>query len=136
VIKLWMWTAQTRGRVAALEKKTRRFPTNLTDEEWCQIEPFLVRPGKTGRRRRIELREVFNAIRYLARTGYDWRMLPANFPTWQTVCWWFRRFVRLFLFKTIHDLDFVGPSDERRKQFLPAVANGNGDIVPKERSCT
>ena len=42
--------------------------------------------------------------RYLARTGCGWRMLPANFPPWQTVYWWFRRFVRLFLFRTIHDL--------------------------------
>jgi putative transposase len=80
----------------------------------------LVRPGKTGRRRRIELREVFNAIRYLARTGYDWRMLPANFPTWQTVYWWFRRFVRLFLFKTIHDLALIVDHERAGREASPS----------------
>ncbi|WP_225764519.1 IS5 family transposase [Inquilinus sp. Marseille-Q2685] len=99
-----MWTATSRGRMAEIEKKTRRYPTDLTDEEWSQVEPLLPKPARTGRRREIALREVLNAIRYLARTGCGWRMLPVNFPPWQTVYWWFRRFVRLFLFRTIHDI--------------------------------
>jgi len=45
-----------------------------------------------------------NAIRYLARSGGGWRMLPKDFPPWPTVYWWFRRFVRRFLFQTIHDV--------------------------------
>ena len=90
--------------MAAIEKKTRRYPTDLTDEEWSQIMPLLPKPGKTGRKRRTDLREILNAIRYLARTGCGWRMLPINFPAWQTVYWWFRRFVRLLLFRTIHDI--------------------------------
>ena len=52
----------------------------------------------------VDLRKVLNAIRYMTRTGGGWRMLPKDFPPWQTVCWWFRRFVRLMLFRTIHDL--------------------------------
>ena len=50
------------------------------------------------------MREVLNAIRYLARSGDGWRMLPKDFPPWPTVYWWFRRFVRRFLFQTIHDV--------------------------------
>ena len=38
----------------------------------------------------------------MTRTGGGWRMLPKDFPPWQTVYWWFRRFVRLMLFRTIH----------------------------------
>ena len=83
--------------MAAIGRKTRRYPTDLTDEEWSQVEPLLPKAGKTGRRRRIDLREVLNAVRYLARTGCGWRMLPVNFSPWQTVYWWFRRFVRQFL---------------------------------------
>lgn len=90
--------------MAAIEKKTRRYPTDLTDEEWSQIMPLLPKPGKTGRKRRTDLRETLNAIRYLARTGCGWRMLPINFPAWRTVYGWFRRFVRLLLFRTIHDI--------------------------------
>jgi transposase len=47
---------------------------------------------------------VLNAIRYMTRSGGGWRMLPKDFPPWQTVYWWFRRFVRLMLFRTIHDI--------------------------------
>jgi putative transposase len=48
-----------------------------------------------------------NAIRYMARSGGGWRMLPINFGRWQTVYWWFRRFVRRMLFQTIHDVSLM-----------------------------
>lgn len=115
-----MWTAANRGRMAAIEKKTRRYPTDLTDEEWSQVEPLLPKPGRTGRRRRIDLREVLNAIRYLARTGCGWRMLPVNFPSWQTVYWWFRRFVRLLLFRTIHDLAVMIDREDAGREASPS----------------
>lgn len=66
---LSIWTEQTRGRMAEIERKTKRYPTDLTDEEWAGIEPFLPRPARTGRGREVDLREVVNAIRYVARTG-------------------------------------------------------------------
>jgi len=44
--------------MAAIEKKTRRYPTDLTDEEWSQVEGLLPKPRKTGRRRGVDLREV------------------------------------------------------------------------------
>jgi transposase len=60
--------------------------------------------GEAGRKPRTDLREVVNALRYMVRSGCEWRMLPVHFPPWQTVYWWFRRFVRLLLFRTIHDI--------------------------------
>ncbi len=50
------------------------------------------------------MREMLNAIRYMARSGGGWRMLPTNFKPWQTVYRWFRRFVRRLMFRTIHDV--------------------------------
>lgn len=99
-----MWTPASRGRMAEIERKTKRYPTDLTNEEWAQIEPFLPKPARRGRKPKVALREILNAIRYLARTGCGWRMLPKDFPPWQTVYWWFRRFVRSLLFQTIHDI--------------------------------
>lgn len=90
--------------MADIEKKTKRYPSDLTDEEWERIAPFLPPPARKGRKPEVDLREVLNAIRYMARSGGGWRMLPRDFPPWQTVYWWFRRFVRLFLFRTIHDV--------------------------------
>ena len=99
-----MWTQANRGRMADIAKKTKRYPSDLTDEEWGRIAPLLPRPAKKGRKPAVDLREVLNAIRYMARSGGGWRMLPNDFPPWQTVYWWFRRFVRLMLFRTIHDV--------------------------------
>lgn len=99
-----MWTRANRGRMAAIAKKTKRYPSDLTDEEWERIAPLLPKPAKKGRKPAVDLREVLNAIRYMARSGGGWRMLPRDFPPWQTVYWWFRRFVRLLLFRTIHDV--------------------------------
>ena len=47
---------------------------------------------------------MLNAIRYMARGGGGWRMLPTDFGPWQTVYWWFRRFVRQLMFRTVHDV--------------------------------
>jgi transposase len=90
--------------MARIEKKTKRYPSDLTDEEWAAVEPLLPGAARTGRKRLIDLREVLNAIRYMVRSGCEWRMLPVHFAPWQTVYWWFRRFVRQMLFRTIHDV--------------------------------
>ena len=105
--------------MAEIERKTKCYPTDLTDEEWVRIEPFLPKPAKTGRRRGVDLREVLNAIRYLARTGCGWRMLPKDFPPWQTVYWWFRRFVRLLLFRTIHDIALMIDRERAGREASP-----------------
>ncbi len=99
-----MWTRESRGRLAEIERKTKRYPSDLTDEEWTAVLPLLPGAARTGPRRSVDLREVLNAIRYMVRSGCEWRMLPAHFPPWQTVYWWFRRFARLFLFRMIHDV--------------------------------
>ncbi len=68
----------------------KRYPTDLSDKEWALLEPLLP-PAKTGgRARTVEVREVVNAIFYLLRTGCSWRMLPQDFPKWQTVYTYFR----------------------------------------------
>ncbi len=77
-----MWSPATRGRMAAIEKKTKRYPSDLTDEEWSRIEPLLPGPAKRGRKRKTDLREVVNALRYMVRSGCEWRMLPVHFPPW------------------------------------------------------
>jgi putative transposase len=45
-----MWTRAIRGRMADIETKTKRYPTDLTDAEWDRITPFLPKPAKKGRR--------------------------------------------------------------------------------------
>ena len=102
-----MWTEQTRGRMPQIANKTKRYPSDLTDEEWEQIVYLMPKSTKRGRRRATDFREIINAVRYLVRSGCDWRMLPIHFGPWETVYWWFRRVARRFLFQTIHDLELM-----------------------------
>lgn len=82
--------------MAKIAKKTKRYPSDLTDEEWEQIAPLMPKPGRRGRPREVEFREVINAVRYLVRSGCGWRMLPIHFGAWQTVYGWFRELARRF----------------------------------------
>jgi putative transposase len=107
--------------MAAIEKKTKRYPSDLTDEEWTSIEPLLPQPAKRGRKRATDLREVVNAIRYKVRSGCEWRMSPIHFPPWQTVYWWFRRFVRLLLFRTIHDVAVMVDRERVGREASPSA---------------
>jgi putative transposase len=117
-----MWTSESRGRMAKIEKKTKRYPSDLTDEEWVAIEPLLPQPARTGRKRSVDLREILNAIRYMVRSGIEWRMMPVHFAPWQTVYWWFRRFVRLLLFRTIHDVALMLDRERAGREGSPSAA--------------
>ena len=59
------------------------------------------KPGRRGRPREVEFREVINAVRYLVRSGCGWRMLPVHFGHWRTVYGWFRELARRFLFQSV-----------------------------------
>lgn len=108
--------------MAGFEKRSKRYPTDLTYEEWLFIPPFLPPVAKRGRKPETDLRDVLDALRYLARTGGGWRMLPNDFPPWQTMYWWFRRFVRRLLFRTLHDVTLMLDRErEGREQSPPAA---------------
>lgn len=68
----------------------RPYPSDMTDGQWAYLEPLLpaVRPG--GRPRAHPLREIVDAMRYVLRTGCQWRALPHEYPPWQTVYHYFR----------------------------------------------
>ncbi len=115
-----MWTEQTRGRMAKIAKKTKRYPSDLTDEEWERIAPLMPTSAKRGRRRATDFREIINAVRYLVRSGCGWRMLPIHFGPWETVYWWFRRLARRFLFQTIHDLELMLDREAAGREASPS----------------
>ena len=65
------------------------YPTDLSDREWEMIEPHMPKPNKRGWPLEYSLREILNTILYLLRAGCAWRMLPHDFPPWQTVYYHF-----------------------------------------------
>ncbi len=80
----------------------QRYPTDLTDSQWHLIKGLLPPPARTGRPR-LDLREVFNAVCYIVKGGLQWRMLPREYPKWQSVYSYFRRWRRDGTWRRIHD---------------------------------
>ena len=89
------------------------YPTDLTDEQWQSgviaqrnlplVQPLIPPPKSGGRPRKTGMRQVLNAIFYLLRSGCAWRLLPHDFPPWQTVYTYFRQWKKDGTWKNIHD---------------------------------
>jgi putative transposase len=67
------------------------YPSDLTDEQWQILAPYIPPTKHGGRARQVDIRRVVNAILYRNRSGCQWRMLPKEYPPWQTVYYYFAR---------------------------------------------
>ena len=90
--------------MAAMSRKP--YPTDLTDEQWERLDPLLPKP-KSGTRKggkpvTVDRREVVNAIFYHLRAGGAWRMIPHDFPAWQTVYGLFRDWRLAGVWEKVH----------------------------------
>jgi putative transposase len=78
----------------------RAYQTDLTDREWQVIEPLL---PNAHRKRKHSLREIVNALFYHTRAGGAWRLLPHDFPPWESVYGFFNRWSKDGTLERIHD---------------------------------
>ena len=84
------------------------YPSDVTDAEWEFLLPYLTLMRADAPQRAHELREVFNAIRYVVRTGCQWRMLPHDLPDWTVAYQQARRWFQAGVFEEIaHDLRMI-----------------------------
>lgn len=83
--------------------QNQTYPSDLTDSQWHLIKELLPAPKQRGRPRTLDLRQVINAILYVLVGGIQWRMLPRDFPKWQSVYYYFRQWQRDGTCKRIHD---------------------------------
>jgi len=100
---------------------SRKYPSDLTDEQWQVLRPLLPPPAPTGRKP-VDRRWVLNAILYVVRTGCQWRQLPKDFPPWKTVYTVFWRFRRGGTWKRIHDALRERERKRQGKRATPTVA--------------
>ena len=81
------------------------YPSDVTDDEWAFVAPYLTLMREDAPQREHSLREVFNGLRWLARAGAPWRMIPHDLPPWQAVYQQYRRWERAGVFEAVvHDL--------------------------------
>ena len=79
------------------------YPSDLTDEEWEWIKGLIPAAKRGGRPRTLCMRAVLNAIFYVTKGGIQWRMLPGNFPKWQSVYHYLRAWKLTGVWVRIHD---------------------------------
>ena len=83
----------------------KRYPSDMTDFQWENIEHLFPRGGGgAGRPRTYTVREIVNALLYLARSGCSWRMLPHDLPPWRMVYHDFRQWRQDGTWQVRHDL--------------------------------
>jgi putative transposase len=82
---------------------TQLYPSDLTDSQWDIIHEFIPLAKSGGRPRRLDMRMVVDAILYVVKGGIQWRMLPREYPKWQSVYGYLRDWKRAGIWQRIHD---------------------------------
>lgn len=106
-----------------MQSVRKPYPSDVSDEEWSFVAPYLALLPEDAAQRQHELREVFNALQWLVRAGAPWRWLPHDFPPWHAVYEQTRRWLQAGVFEAmLHDLrlllrDFAG----RRRRPTAAI---------------
>src|SRR5215469_16958054 len=77
------------------------YPSDVSDEEWAFVAPYLALLPEDVSQRSYALREVFNALRYIVHTGMQWRMMPHDLPPWYVVYQQARRWMAAQCFENI-----------------------------------
>ncbi len=108
---------------------TSRYPSDLTDAEWKRVKPILDRFQFVEH----DPREILNAIFYILKGGVQWRMLPSEFPPWQTVYYHFRKWRRLNLFQRLCDRIRRAARVAEGRRPSPSAAVALGQSVPSGR---
>jgi transposase len=86
----------------------KSYPSDVADAEWEFLLPYLTLMRTDAPQRAHELREVFNAVRYVVKTGCQWRMLPHDLPDWTVVYQQARRWIAAGVFEqAAHDLRVI-----------------------------
>jgi putative transposase len=76
--------------VVEADMKRKRYPTDLTDAEWTILDPLIPSSKPGGRPRKVDMREIMNAIFYVLRGGIAWRMMPHDLPACKSAYHYFR----------------------------------------------
>jgi len=98
-----------------MERKA--YPSDVTDDEWAFVAPYLTLMTEEAPQRDHSLREVFNGLRWIVRAGASWRMMPNDLPPWYTVYQQTQRWIKSGVFEAmVHDLRAILRLAKGRKE--------------------
>jgi transposase len=130
-----------------MTNERRAYPSDVSDDEWSFCVSYLTLMKEDAPQREHALRELFNGLRWLARTGSPWRLMPHDLPPWQAVYQQTRRWVRAGCFETLaedlrlllrlaagrNDVPRAMILDSRTMQSTPESGGRAGDDGAKKR---
>jgi transposase len=95
----------------------KAYPSDVSDEEWALVAPYLTLMTEDAPQREYPLREVFNGLRYIVRTGAQWRWMPHDLPPWHVIYQQSQRWIKAGVFESlVHDLRAVLRIADGRKE--------------------
>lgn len=106
------------------------YPSNVNDSQWETILNIL----EDNRKRKFPLRNIFNAIFYLLKTGCQWRMLPREFPCWKLVYYYFTKWKRQGVFDILNEALREKVRKKYNKKELPSVGIIDSQSIKTTRS--
>jgi transposase len=115
----------------------RGYPSDVTDEEWALVAPYLTLCGEDSEQRDYLLRDVFSELRYVVRTGCQWRYLPNDLPPWNVVYQQARRWIDARCFEAmVEDLrlllwEFAGRKGQPTATILDSRIRRGGQSTPE-----
>src|SRR4051794_33135376 len=123
------------------------YPSDVTDEEWDFVAPYLTLMKEDAPQREHDLREVFNGMRWIVRTGSPWRYLPNDLPPWEAVYQQGQRWLAAGVFEAItqdlrrilrvldgrHEEPTAAVFDSRTLRSTPESGGRGGDDGGKRR---
>jgi len=98
------------------------YPSDVNDAEWEQIKPLIPKPKPGGRPRTTDMREVFNGILYVLRSGCQWDMLPHDFPPKGTVYHYFNTWCKNGTFERMNAKLRVEVRQQAGREVTPSAA--------------
>lgn len=114
-----MWTAEHRRNAS---RKGLRYPSDLSDDEWRLVEPFIPPARHGGRKRHVDVREVLNSIFYVLATGCQWSALPKDLAPKSTAHDYFIMLDRSGALRRIHEALYIAARAQAGKEASPTIA--------------
>ena len=113
-----MWTNENR---ATYNRDHLRYPSDVTDEEWEHVAPLIPKARRGGRKREVDVREVFNGVMYVLSTGCQWRYIPRDLPPKSTVYGYFRDWAHDGVLDRLHHALYVACREKLEREASPTV---------------
>jgi len=114
-----VWTSENRSRYS---RDGLRYPSDLTDAEWAEVEPAIPPALPGGNKRTIDIREVVNGVMYVLATGCQWRAIPKDLPPRSTVYDYLDRWSHDGTLEQLHHTLYVKCREQAGREASPTAA--------------